>query len=247
MISVKHSGRIGDILYSAQVMKHYATIKGSKLLYLINVNQTWKKDGSHPMNDMSKSFELLKDLFGFWGIGLEKYQGQPLDYDLDQVKVYGNAFGLPYGDIKRWYYYAFPELNTGVNPSFLPSFTIKKEYDIIVSRSLRYQNMFVDYYAVYEKVKDKKIGFIGLDVEYSEFIEYWPTTERILTPNYFDALLSIMSAKYFLGNQSSMFALAEVVGKKNRILEVGEPNNVIPGKGGFDFHTTEGLIYYLCQ
>jgi len=252
---IKHSGRLGDIIYCLMAVIPFSRKNYFNIHFLLDLNPVWANmdNGNHPFPGMinSSNYESIKNVIVRLGYGCSKFEPSTIQekmkdedrlYDMDVVKQFGSAYGMPYGDIRRWYYYAYPELNTGNSwhPFFTPN---KKPIEIIlISRTKRYQNPYINYGFLNEY---KNVFFMGLDEEYEEIKNYAPSIQRVTTQMQLEHMVELIrDCKLFIGNQSFFYSIAEYF-QVPRLLEVGEPNNVIPqGRNGFDFHTQEALEFY---
>ena len=258
---LKHSGRMGDIIYCLMAVIPFARKNHFKIHFLLSSNPAWKNisNGDHPFPGMINDSNIkdLIEIISDPDLGIEASEFVPSDlpqlgnedrlYDMDHIKVYGSSYGLPYGDVRKWYQYAYPELNVGTNWHHYGNharFGASSDNEIIiVNRTKRYQNPNILYSSLSGM---KNVFFAGLDDEYEEFLYHVPNCQRISKQF---ALLHIawliQHCKLFIGNQSFLYSLAEYY-QVPRLLEVGSPNNVIPmGRNGYDFHTQEALEFYL--
>jgi hypothetical protein len=169
------------------------------------------------------------------------YTNQKVDYDFDKFRGVGLNLGA--GDIKKWYLYAYPELQEYYNDSQ----TLPFLYDfpapyIVVNRSERYNNGQLDY-AILNRVKDVPIYFVGTDTEFALMKEKVKTITHIKHKNFLELTSFISSSKLFIGNQSMCYAIAEQ-SDSTRLLEVyyGCPNVITDG---FEMFNQEGFEYAL--
>lgn len=254
---IKHSGRLGDIIYCLMAVIPFSRKNYFNIHFLLDLNPVWANmdNGSHPFPGMinSENYESIKNVIIRLGYNCSKWNPSTIQdemkdndrfYVMDAVKQFGSAYGMPYGDIRRWYYYAYPELNVGRpwHNMFAYVGGEKPTNMILVSRTKRYQNPYIDYGFLN---KAKGVFFMGLDEEYEEFKHYVPTIERVTPQMQLEHMVELIKdCKLFIGNQSFFYSIAEYF-QVPRLLEVGEPNNVIPqGRNGFDFHTQEALEFY---
>ncbi len=116
--------------------------------------------------------------------------------------------------------------------------------NIVINRTDRYLNPIIDY--KFLKPYEDRIIFVGhLDEHLAFCKENDLDIVRFDSNDLFGVAFVINSCKFFIGNQSLCFAIAEGL-KVSRILEVSpELPNVIPhGKNGFDFLHQANLEYY---
>ena len=108
-----------------------------------------------------------------------------------------------------------------------------KDY-IVIMRSLRRQNQFINY-SFLEKYK--KIVFVGLKPEFENLKQQIKTMEFFDSKDFLELASIIKNSRLFIGNLSFGYALAEAI-KVPRLLE-SFPNfpMVYPnGSSGYDFY-----------
>lgn len=246
-VSVKHSGHIGDILFSLNMVKSIADKHGPVDFYLgFEVpNQTPNHpSGKYTMTDKSFAYVLplleslpyVKNVF--------KHNGQAIDFDLDKFRLQG--YNLASSDLRKWYPYVYPDFEININDKLIES---DKTYDylkdaVVVNLTKRYRNSSINY-RLLEKL-NRPIYFVGLDEEYVLFQLYELDHKRIVVKDALHMSNILNSCYLFIGNQSSTFALAEQM-KIRRALEVhnGCPNVITIGGETFDFMTSEGLEHLI--
>jgi hypothetical protein len=142
-------------------------------------------------------------------------------------------FSLDNTNIARWCSYI-----TGVTPQLWKSWlTVDADQSyantIIVARSERYRNSFVDY--SFLKNYDNLV-FIGVEAEYEDMRKAIPDIKWVQVDNFLQLARIIAGCKLFIGNQSFPFSIAEAL-KVPRILEIYyHTANVIPeGPNAHDF------------
>jgi len=173
------------------------------------------------------------------------YEGQEFDIDLDEIrqKVFTNQ---PKGQINRWVFHAFPQMSTDLSKGWVNADETKLFEDpfIVINFTLRHRNPVVNYFFL-KKCQDKII-FAGLKEEKDYFCNQFKLDIPLLEVKDFLELAGIIKGcKFFLGNASMCFQLAEGL-KVPRILELF-PNmpNVIPiGENAFDFYHQSEVEYY---
>ena len=143
---------------------------------------------------------------------LQKYIDQKIDINLD---LFRDMPGKP-SNSSKWYFHI-----TGVHADLHKPFLDTQEHDkiknkIVISRSLRNKNTFIDY-SFLNDFCDQLI-FIGLKDEYLDLKKVIPELKHYDPLDFFEMSQIIKSSKFFLGNQSSPFAIAEGL-KVPRLLE----------------------------
>jgi hypothetical protein len=254
-IKFKHWANSGDLIASLAGIKHICEERKRKAVYMqqVNVPATYYEGAVHPiksgermvmMND--KMFEMLKPLIEAQPYIKEfiRWEGQKMDFDLDNVRRF--KVGMPYGSIQRWYFYVYPQLACDLSKQWV--FNTKKvkgfEDKIIINRTQRYLNDTISYFFL--KKHQKKIIFTGAKEEHEVFCKEWKLDIPLLQVNDFLELANILSScKFFIGNQSFCYNLAEAL-KVPRIVEIcGFAPNCIPfGENGYDFMHQPSLEYY---
>src|SRR5690606_13014171 len=110
---------------------------------------------------------------------------------------------------------------------------------IVIGRSSRYQNPHISYSFLN---KYEKLLFVGVESEYKEILHVIPHIKWRQVRDFKELAEIIAGCRFFIGNQSFPFSLAEAL-KVNRILETSfETPNVIPrGNQGYDFFLQDHL------
>lgn len=106
---------------------------------------------------------------------------------------------------------------------------------ILINRTARWRNDFIHYWCLRE-IQDQLI-FAGLREEHDAFCKEWELDIPLLkVDDFLELAVAIKSCRYFIGNQSLCFALAEAM-KTPRLLEVCRyaPNVQPTGPHGYDF------------
>ena len=237
-----HAGGLGDIIYSLHFVKIFMkTVGQSKAKFILEVGAPGNFHHKHPFGNTL----LTKDAAEWFKPFLES---QDFISSVDIVE-YGSA--LTIGDdekifnlnlfrklpidfrsmyIPRWYYYIMPCFVKDLSfndPWITLGSDDRSKNKIIIFRSLRYQNKFIDY-SFLDKHKDKFI-FLGLDEEYNDFKKN-VDCERIIVKDALEAANLIGSAKLIIGNQTFFYSLAEAA-KKDRLCELSNfcPNTYAHG------------------
>jgi len=234
MLKFKHSGNTGDIIYSLNAIRKACQDNESLGVLYLHLNQPLRHImAGHPLGNVMLNeymFKMLKPLLLSCDfiVDVMPYNGQKIDYDLDKFR--NIALNLNAGDIKKWYYYAYPELTFDIEGPIFSSEKPKEDF-LLINRTNRYQNNQIDY----SYLNDYKIKqmFAGTKDEFEVMKKTLPKLEYLKVNNFFELKNWIAASKVFIGNQSMCFAIAEQL-QTERILEVyfGCPN-VIPAGGEF--------------
>ncbi len=259
IINYKHSGHLGDIIYSIPFI--LTTLKSpstDKVHLFIPKGKPYQAPvgQNHICGNVwmsSRMYEfiypLLKEQYYFNEISFTDEEAIPKDaVNLDLFREQ-HIINLASGSIKDYYFKTFGVIKTNHTPWIeLPKdATPSMSFDIVVGRSTRYVNTSIDY-SVLTRIKDLNIGFVGTKIEFHELINEFPTIaiKHLDCKNALDAAAYIKSCRLFIGNQSLFFSIAESL-QVNRILEVCElcPNVIPEGGLSGQFLTNLSLINLL--
>lgn len=235
-VHFKHFGLIGDIIYAIPAMKALAKEKKIHLHLLINQKSLYRKDMKHANQGKiltEKSVEMLAPLLlaqPEFAV-CDALTDQRVDYDLDIFRQY--PFDYNTNHICRWYFHTYgvsadlgkPWLQVNPDASF--------NNEIVIARSFRYRapGIRYDFLQAYPN-----ITFVGLPEEYEDLKKAIPSLKYKKVNHFLELAQVIAGSRFFIGNQSFPFALAEGL-KAKRILELCfECPNVIPeGAHAYDF------------
>ena len=158
-----HFGNTGDVIASLPALRGYYEKSGVKpILYLVkDYPAIYYEGATHPIKDdngnhvslnetmcrlltpLLKCQPYLQDVIT---ISADDYFDTDIQVNLSDIR---NTFcNIPYGDIRRWYFYVFPDTFTDLCVPYisLPEIDYEIPKDkIIISRSERYQNELIDY------------------------------------------------------------------------------------------------------
>jgi len=193
---------------------------------------------------------------------VEVWTGQQCYVDLDAHRT--RQLGLPYGSIHRWIGYLHPDMQTDLskpwihinrydNKSASLIYRLEEETDrvrdnyILINRTTRYNNQWLTYFSL-EKYKDRLL-FAGLPDEHEKFQKDWNFELPLLkVKDFYELAVAIKSCKFFIGNQSMCYAIAEGL-KVPRILEVCDfaPNVIPHGENAYDMRLPGTLEYLVSK
>ncbi len=235
-VHFKHFGLIGDIIYAIPAMQSLAGEKKIHLHLQINQKSLYKQSMQHGNKDKiltEKSVAMISPLL----LSQPQFEvvdilnTQKIDYDLDEFRNY--PFDYNTNHICRWYFHMYgitadlskPWLSVSPDTSF--------NNEIVIARSFRYRAPGINYNFLQAY---PNITFVGLQEEYEDMKKAIPALKYKPVTNFLELAKVIAGCKFFIGNQSFPYALAEAL-KVKRVLEVCfECPNVIPeGKDGYDF------------
>ena len=207
MITVKHSGNIGDIIYSLPTVKHLSEIRDSPINFILNVNDEF-------MN-MSLTNVLLPLLNHQTYIHhVELYNNQVIDYDLDKFREIhrgGDNLGKSHADLFNFDATILNNQSLFVSDDITYDF---KNYDIIINRTSRYQNNIFPWdYLLNTEYRNLTKCFVGLPHEYENFIQTFNLNniDYIITTDLLQVAYLIKNSKIFIGNCSAPYAIAETM------------------------------------
>jgi ADP-heptose:LPS heptosyltransferase len=256
-LKFKHSGNAGDIIYSLNAFRSACILRDKNAILYLKLDEPIQLHPSfkHPLGGVMLNrymFDNLRPLLLECDFieDVVIYTNQKVDYDLDTFRKIG--FNLGAGDIKKWYLYAFPELQEyysneqvlkGYNTERLQKSNYYGETYLVLNRSERYNNGQIDY-SILNQVQ-LPIYFVGTDTEFAIMKNIVWDLQHKKVANFLELKDFIAYSKLFIGNQSMCYAIAEQVGA-NRLLEVffGCPNVITEG---LEMFNQEGFIHALKQ
>jgi hypothetical protein len=261
----------GDVIYLLAGIKHVCQSRGVKAEIYIWLNRPVKAyDGAaHPYNGVGinrYAFDMLRPLVEAqpYVAKFEVWEGQQIAVDMDELRSKTIA-PMPYGSILRWAGYAWPDMQCDVvNPWILDykakPFSLQEYYPpmeafkkreaspafgkIVINRTSRYQNNMIHYWFLRDYAQD--LIFAGLPEEHLAFCKEWDIDIPLLkVENFLELAVALKSCRYFIGNQSMCFALAEAM-QIPRLLEVCPyAPNVITCTHGYDFMHQFALEWFV--
>lgn len=269
MISFKTSGLSGDIIhYLAGIKQVCEENKTQADIYVWLDQPCFLYEGAeHPYGQLMMNryaFDMMKPLAEAqpYVNSFQEWSGQKILVDLDLIREV--KINMPHGSLSRWIFYRFPDMTAPLHEPWLtvgrdilyipgiddqwaqpPGTTNKRK--ILINRTSRYRNPWISYFFL-EQYRDD-IAFVGLPQEHKQFCEEWKfefDMPYIKVENFYELAYEINSCKFFLGNQSMCYAIAEAL-KVPRILEVCQfaPNVIPTGPGAHDFTSQAALIYFV--
>ncbi len=234
-VHFKHSGNLGDIIYALPAI--YVLSKGKKIHLHLHVNQKANYGKmKHPLGNTMLSenmVSLLQPLLHAQQnfVTCDIYNSQSIDFDLDKFREY--PFNLRTGNLARWYFLTFG-INADLGKPWLQASNDTSVKDaIVIARSSRYRSPGIDYSFLQ---KYSRTIFMGLQEEYEDMKKMIPSIEYRQVKNFADLASVIAGCKFFIGNQSFPFSIAEGL-KVKRVLELyhRSPNVNVEGPNGYDF------------
>ena len=233
-----HSGHLGDVIYALPILKELSKTHKCNL-YLQENKPLEEYYHKHPAGNVFLNSKLVN-----WLIPLlekqkyihkvEKFSHQIIDINFDEYRNMPVDFSwLSF----RWFFQL-----TGIHADIENSWleieshkTLRKK--IVIVRSFRARNYFIDYSFLKNY---NELLFIGLKEEYEDLKKQVPNLEFYVCKDFLEMAQIIKESKFFLGNQSFAYALAEGL-KVPRLLEANPDFPVVHpvGKNGKDFYFQE--------
>ncbi|WP_114793184.1 OmpH family outer membrane protein [Niabella yanshanensis] len=237
IVNVKHSGQLGDLIYSIPAMKALSGEQGIRLYLPLDQPITQESYWSHPLGNVmlnSSIYKMAEPLLTVQPIihSCDTYQQQHIDIDLDIFRK------LPWnhhkGHISRWHFLYYPGgSDLSKQWLYVPAIDPTAKNGIVICRSQRYNAPGIDYSFL---KKYPEVYFLGVENEYRLLKQSIPNLTYLPVKDFLQMASIIAGAKLFIGNQSAPFAMAEGL-KVNRLLETyfDCPNVIIEGDTGFEF------------
>ena len=234
-ITFLHSGHLGDLIYALPVIKELS--KNHECHFYIQANKKMPvKYYKHPAGKVYIDDRMLNLFLPLMKAQkfihkCEKYNGQEIDinFDLFRELPVNIHFNSP-----RWYFH-ISGIQVDLTDPYLevePHEKIKNK--IVIHRTFRHRNQFINYKFL---ENEKNLLFVGTKDEYEDLKKDAKNLEIYDCKDYLDMAKVIKSCKFFIGNQSVAYPMAEAL-KVPRILEA-EPNFPVVqpiGKDAFDFY-----------
>ena len=241
-ISFLHSGHLGDVINALPVVKELS--KNHDCNLYLQSNKPLEKHVlgyKHPKDDIYMSDKMVNMVLPLlksqsYIKNVRKYNNERIDINFDLFRNMPMDFNL---DEVRWYFHL-----TGVHADLSVPYLNVKANDkiknrVVVMRSTRRKNLLINYKFM-NKYKD--IIFIGLNDEYQDLKKEVTNLEFYECKDFLEAAEIIKSSKFFLGNSSFGFTIAEGL-KVPRLMEsFPDYPSVYPNGGhGYDFYFQDHL------
>src|SRR6202012_2144105 len=199
---------------------------------------------SHPLNNVMLNQAMADNLVPL--LNSQHYINETQIYNNQEINLNLSLFRetgleLDKGNIARWNFYI-----TGINADLTkPWISVQPDNEfadsIVVARSSRYNNPFVNYSFLGDY---DKVVFVGVKQEYNQMKKSLPKLYWHKVNNFLELAKVISGSKLFIGNQSFPFSVAEGL-KAVRLLEVyhRSPNVIPEGGNGYDFYFQKHFEY----
>lgn len=266
-IRYKTSSPAGDLIsFLAGVKQMYSKTGKKGVIYQrLNMPGVAYSDSIHPFQNEEGApicmprvmFDMLRPLICSQEY-VEDYRlftGEEVDFDFDLIRQ-ERFTNQPKGSLNRWYSYVFPEMASDLSKRWIQLYGEAVTYQewkekrsdpnlkVVLNFTLRKRNHIIHYNWL--KPYQDRLIFAGLQKERDWFCREWDLDIPLLQVDDFLQLAQhIANAKFFLGNESMCFQIAEAM-KAPRILEAFPmmPTNIPIGEDGYDFYHQTAVQYY---
>lgn len=253
-----HHGNSGDTISGLPVLAEYFKKTGIKPnLYLVQDHPAEYAEGvTHPIKDkngvnVSLSEEMVNKLIPLllcqpYLDEVKKLEEEEIHVNLCDIRE--NGINMSAGDLSRWYFYVFPDLACDLSKQYLFIPETDKNFakgKIVISRTERYHNDFIDY--TFLKEYEDDCLFVGTMREYNNFcMRFDLNIRKLAVNNFLELAQAIKQSRFHISNQTFAFQLSEKM-KHPRVLEVCPwcPNVIPVGEDAYDFLSQKGLEYYV--
>ena len=251
-LSFLHYGHLGDVINSLPVVKELS--KTHKCNFYIQVKKPlepnarhYKRFGDHVFlteTNVDMLLTLLKSQQYIHKV--DKFTNQQIDINFNLIREMPINLGPDL--IRR--YFQFTGIYSDLSTPYLfvePHKIIKNK--VVIIRNTRRKNYFTNYKFL---KKYENLLFIGLNDEYEDLKKEVPNLEFYDCKDFLETTQIIKSSKFFLGNLSFGYALAEGL-KVPRLLEAGSEFPLVYPyeKHAYNFYFQEhfekwfSYLYYL--
>lgn len=253
--SIGHSFNGGDLVSILPSIKRLSLQHGVKadIYQRLNLPAYYFDDASHPVKDAGgrqvcmngAMFSMMKPLVEYQNYVnfFMEWEGEQVDFNIDQTR-HSAQLPLTGGSLPHLPSLIFPQLHPDLNQSWLEAPVLPKSGKIVINRTNRYTNPYIDFYFL--KKYENDIVFVGTVDEYLAFTNKWKLNVPRETVDDFLHLASVIQAsRFFIGNQSMCHWIAEGL-KVPRLLEICQhfPNTWPMGRDGRCYIAQNALEYY---
>ena len=231
-----HSGHCGDLIYSLPIIKKLSN--SHKCNFYLGINKKlndihFKHPSGNVFIDKKMSNLILPLLKTQKFINrVQEYNNETIDINLDLFRKLPISLNF---NSPRWYFHLTGQNLDLREPYLHVEDHLKFKKKIVVLRSFRFRNHFINYKFLNKFQND--LIFIGLKDEYMDLKKQIPKLDYYNPINFLEMAQIIKSSKFFVGNQSIGIALAEAL-KIPRLLEKCPGFPVVQLEGGecYDFY-----------
>lgn len=235
-ISYLHPFKAGDLLTLLPGIKHVYDTTGSKGKIYQRIGMPAYFDGDDEQCMTLNTFNALKPLVEYQDYveSFDVWNGEKVDVDTTPSRD-SRVVPLPNGSIHHWVWFIVPEMQCDL---FIPWIDVEPQHSfegcIVINRTARYRNPYVTYFFL--KDYESKLVFVGTSDEHIAFCNEFKLKMPMLSGNFLTAARAIKDSKFFLGNQSACWHIADGM-KHPRLLECSTtyPNTYPTGNNGYVF------------
>lgn len=269
-ISYLHNCNCGDLICSLAGIREIYRKYGKKAIiyqeldvpggYMEGLIHSVKDENGVQVTFNRKMFDMMRPLLlsQEYIEDFQVYEGQPIEIDLTVIRP-GDYPGRPPGTIPRrqfvnipnmalpgWTMLAYPPMACDISESWID--VLDGEFDrklILINRTERYQIPKISY-SFLKQYSD--LVFTGTEIEHGKFCkEFDLDIPRLEVDNFLDLAQAMKNCRFFIGNQSFPWNLANAMGTP-RILEMyyQAPNcQPFVGKDNYGFLQQVPFEYYV--
>ncbi len=234
-LSFLHSGHVGDIINVLPAIKELSKNHECDLYIGVDksINVNYNK---HPANKVfinKKLYKMLEPLLASQNYinKVEEYNGQEIDINFDIFREL--PINISFDNLR----YSFQI--TGIQPNIEDPYLKvnphqKIQNKIIIQRTFRYRNQFINYKFLN---KFDNIYFLGTPEEFDDLKKDLPKLNFYDCKDFLEMAQIIKSCRLFIANSSMAFPIAEAL-KVPRLLEACPyfPAAQPHGKNAYDFY-----------
>ena len=237
-LSFQHSGHLGDVIHSLAFIKELSKTHRCNLYIKSDVIMNFQFHANlnaHPAGNFFLNKKMISNLLPLlksqsYINDVDMLSNQKIDIDLDLFREVAVNMNL---DSVEWYFHL-----TGLHPDLsLPYLFAEPHKEIknkvVILRTLRRINHFINYNFL---KKYENLIFIGLQEEFEPLKKEIPNLEFYNCKNFLEMTQIIKSSKFFLGNDSFGYSIAEAL-KIPRLLECSDQYSTMHpnGKNAYKF------------
>ena len=231
-----HSGHCGDLIYSLPVIKKLSNTHKCNFYLGVNkkLNEYYHKHPGEGFFINEKMADLIFPLLKAQKFinNVNRYNAESIDINLDFFRELPISLNF---NSPRWYFHITGQHLDLKEPYLHVEDHQKLKKQIVILRSFRYRNHFINYKFLYNYNDD--LIFIGLKDEYDDLKKQVIKLKYYDPKDFLEMAKIIKSSRFFLGNQCLGFAIAEGL-KIPRLLEQCPMFPVVQpvGNEAYDFY-----------
>jgi hypothetical protein len=207
MITVKHSGNVGDIIYSLPVVMHLSKLENKKIKFYLNpIDNRMSLELANVLKPLLEHQDYIESV--------EIYNNEYIDHDLDLFRTMhtpSSNLGELHAKVFDYDFSILNEQSIFINDSYNANLPV---YDIIINRTERYNNLLFPWQDILNtNFENHSKCFVGTRSEYELFIQSYGFSDidYIPTTDFLQVAWLIKNSKIFIGNCSSPYAIAETM------------------------------------